>query len=166
MDETYTPLPTADSEQFYLTLLAKNSPTPTQGGGLFSPGTVTPPSESPGSFSDGDPLAAFQMPAGPAEPSMPDLDDRAAWQRHVMQKNYELSNSTDPDIVAKALDRIAKTSVVGLYEERVQVNVDSMTREQVQERLQQLADRILGRTIGGHSTSAKAPESLVVDQNT
>jgi hypothetical protein len=80
---------------------------------------------------------------------MPDLDDKKGWTQHVMRKNYDLSNSADPDIAAKALDRLAKTSVVGLYEDRVQVNVTQLPPEELQRKIESLVNRINERVVSG-----------------
>ncbi len=76
---------------------------------------------------------------------MPDLEDKAAWQHFVMQKNYELANDPDPDTRSKALERLAKSSIVGLYENKVQINVSTLAPEALQDKLTNLVDRINAR---------------------
>ena len=76
---------------------------------------------------------------------MPDLDDKAAWQRFVMQKNYELSLDPDVDVRSKALERLAKTSIVGLYETKVVVNISTLPTEALQGKLESLVERINAR---------------------
>ena len=78
---------------------------------------------------------------------MPDLDDKAAWQRFVMQKNYELSldPDVDVDVRSKALERLAKTSIVGLYETKVVVNISALPTEALQGKLESLVERINAR---------------------
>ena len=76
---------------------------------------------------------------------MPDLDDKAAWQRFVMQKNYELSLDPDVEVRSKALERLAKTSIVGLYETKVVVNISTLPTEALQGKLESLVERINAR---------------------
>ncbi len=77
--------------------------------------------------------------------NMPDLDDKAAWQRFVMQKNYELSLDPDVEVRSKALERLAKTSIVGLYETKVVVNISTLPTEALQGKLESLVERINAR---------------------
>ena len=78
---------------------------------------------------------------------MPDLDDKAAWQFFVMSKNYELANDPDPDTRSKALERLAKSSIVGLYEQKVQINVSTLAPEALQDKLSALVNRINERAL-------------------
>jgi hypothetical protein len=78
---------------------------------------------------------------------MPDLDDKAAWQHFVMQKNYELANDEDVEVRSKALERLAKSSVVGLYEQKVQINVSTLAPEALQDKLEMLVNRINERAL-------------------
>jgi hypothetical protein len=79
---------------------------------------------------------------------MPDLDDQRKWKMYVLAKNYELTKSKDPDVRGKALERLAKTSVVGLYETRVQVSVSSLPTDELQAKLEKLVNRINEKVIG------------------
>ena len=81
------------------------------------------------------------------ESEMPDIDDQRRWQLFVMAKNFELAKSLDPDVRAKALERLAKTSVVGLYEQKVQVNVTQLPPEELQKKIDLLVNRINERTL-------------------
>jgi hypothetical protein len=78
---------------------------------------------------------------------MPDLDDKTAWQRFVMQKNYELSLDPDVEVRSKALERLAKTSIVGLYETKVVVNVAALPAADLQNKLESIINRINERTL-------------------
>ena len=78
---------------------------------------------------------------------MPDLDDKAAWQRLVMLKNYELAHHPDADDQSKALDRLAKTGPVALYEARIAVSMSTLSPEEIQGRLNQLVQKILNRPV-------------------
>ena len=78
---------------------------------------------------------------------MPDLDDKASWQHFVMKKNYELSLDPDVEVRSKALERLAKTSIVGLYEQKVQINVSALPANELQDKLEMLVDRINKRAL-------------------
>ena len=78
---------------------------------------------------------------------MPDLDDKAAWQFFVMQKNYELANDEDVEVRSKALERLAKSSIVGLYEQKVQINVSTLAPEALQDKLSALVNKINERVL-------------------
>lgn len=78
---------------------------------------------------------------------MPDLDDQRKWKMYVLAKNYELTKSKDPDVRGKALERLAKTSVVGLYETRVSVNINSLPTDELQAKLEKLVNRINEKVI-------------------
>lgn len=78
---------------------------------------------------------------------MPDLDDKTAWQHFVMSKNYELANDPDPDTRGKALERLAKSSIVGLYETKISVNVSLLPPEALQDKLESLINRINERQL-------------------
>ena len=77
---------------------------------------------------------------------MPDLEDQRGWQNLVMTKNYELAMSTDPAISGKALERLAKCSPVGLLEDKVTVNINQLSQEELAHKLDTLVNRILART--------------------
>ena len=78
---------------------------------------------------------------------MPDLDDKAAWQHFVMAENYELANDPDVDVRSKALERLAKSSVVGLYESKIQINVATLPANELQGKLEMLVNRINERAL-------------------
>jgi len=80
---------------------------------------------------------------------MPDIDDQRRWQIYVMAKNYELSKSKDPDVRAKALERLAKTTLVGLYETKVSVNINTLPAEELQSKLEKLVNRINEKVLPG-----------------
>lgn len=78
---------------------------------------------------------------------MPDLDNKTEWQRFVMAKNYELANDPDVDVRSKALERLAKSSIVGLYETKISVNVSLLPPEALQDKLESLVNRINERAL-------------------
>ena len=80
--------------------------------------------------------------------AMPDLDNKTHWQTHVMEQNFILSIDPDPDIRAKALERLAKTSIVGLYETKVQVSINLLPPEELQLKVESLVNRINERVVG------------------
>lgn len=81
------------------------------------------------------------------EPSygVPDLDDRRAWQKHTMTMLYKHSFDPDPKISLQALDKIAKTSVAGLSEERVVMDVRSKSMDELKSLLFDKVHSILAR---------------------
>jgi hypothetical protein len=64
---------------------------------------------------------AFQMPAS-----------KEAWQNFCMYKYFELANDADPKISKPALDSLAKTSIVGLHEERQEININTKSTIELQ----------------------------------
>lgn len=77
--------------------------------------------------------------------TIPDLDNKTEWQTFVMAKNYELANDPDPDTRGKALERLAKSCIVGLYETKISVNVSLLPPEALQDKLESLVNRINSR---------------------
>jgi hypothetical protein len=78
---------------------------------------------------------------------MPGMDEQERWQQYVVASNFVLANHHDPEIKAKALERLAKTSTVGLYESKITVNVNTLPKEEIQRRLETLVNRINARVI-------------------
>lgn len=76
---------------------------------------------------------------------VPDLDDRRAWQKHTMTMLYKHSFDPDPKISLQALDKIAKTSVAGLSEERVVMDVRSKSMDELKSLLFDKVHSILAR---------------------
>lgn len=64
-----------------------------------------------------------------------------------MAKNCELANDPDLDTRSMALERLAKSSVVGLYETKISVNVSTLAPEAVRVELSNLVDRINQRAL-------------------
>jgi hypothetical protein len=62
-----------------------------------------------------------------------------------MQKNYELSLDPDVEVRSKALERLAKTSIVGLFEQKIQVSINTLPTEELQGKLESLVERINAR---------------------
>lgn len=57
---------------------------------------------------------------------------KEAWQNFCMYKYFELANDPDPKISKPALDSLAKTSVVGLHEERQEININTKSTIELQ----------------------------------
>ena len=96
-------------------------------------------------------LNAQALPAQPpsqalfsATPTMPDLSDKRAWQRHTMARLYDLSLAEDAKISLSALEKIAKTSVADLMSPTVQINYQAKTTEELETTLLEKINRILG----------------------
>jgi hypothetical protein len=49
-----------------------------------------------------------------------------------MYKYFELANDADPKISKPALDSLAKTSIVGLHEERQEININTKSTIELQ----------------------------------
>ena len=49
---------------------------------------------------------------------------KEAWQNYVMQQYYMQSLDPDPKVSKAALDSLAKTSIVGLHEERKEITLE------------------------------------------
>lgn len=76
---------------------------------------------------------------------VPDLDDRRAWQQHTMTMLYKHSFDPDPKVSLQALDKIAKTSIAGLTEERVVMDVRSKSMDELKTLLFDKVQSILAR---------------------
>lgn len=76
---------------------------------------------------------------------MPDLDDRRGWQKHTMSMLYRHSFDPDPKISLQALDKISKTSVAGLAEERVVMDVRNKSVDELKSLLFDKVHTILAR---------------------
>lgn len=83
--------------------------------------------------------------ATPFSSGAPNLEDRKAWQQHTMTLLYKHSFDPDPKISLQALDKIAKTSVAGLTEDRVTVNLNSKSMDEVKHLLFDKVATILSR---------------------
>lgn len=76
-------------------------------------------------------------------PTMPDLADKRAWQRHTMARLYDLSLAEDAKISLSALEKIAKTSVADLMSPTVQINYQAKTTEELQQELVRRVEKII-----------------------
>jgi hypothetical protein len=64
----------------------------------------------------------------------------------VLDKYFQLSQDLDPKIAKGALDSLAKTSVVGLWQEEQTLNINLRKTEELEGALLQKIQKILGKT--------------------
>lgn len=80
---------------------------------------------------------------------------KEAWQNYVMQQYYLQSLDPDPKISKAALDSLAKTSIVGLHEERREVSLEIKTNVELQSEaltlLRSIANRGAAKVIEGEA---------------
>jgi len=57
---------------------------------------------------------------------------KEAWQNYVMQQYYLQSLDPDPKVSKPALDSLARTSLVGLHEERKEISLEIKTNVELQ----------------------------------
>ena len=80
------------------------------------------------------------------------------WQNYVMQQYYLQSLDPDPKISKAALDSLAKTSIVGLHEERKEITLELKSTIDLQSEaltlLRSLAQRNNEKVIEGESSYA------------
>lgn len=68
------------------------------------------------------------------------------WQNFVMKKYFEQANDIDPKVSKPALDALAKTSMVGLHEERKDINLEIKTTVELQAELLQTIQKLTSKT--------------------
>lgn len=68
------------------------------------------------------------------------------WQNFVMQKYFEQANDIDPKVSKPALDALAKTSMVGLHEERKEINLEIKSSIELQSELLQTIQKLTSKT--------------------
>lgn len=87
------------------------------------------------------PAIAQQAPSAPALRALgkqlekyagPMPASKEQWQNYVMQQYYVQSLDPDPKISKPALDSLAKTSLVGLHEERKEISLEIKTNVELQ----------------------------------
>lgn len=108
------------------------------------------------------------LSAVPTTAPKPMLDDKLGWQNHVMDKLYEFSINPDPKVALPALDKLAKTSVVGLTEEKPQVVLSLKSTSELQDEAMALIRRIVEReekVINGPEKAAERPEIPLVTKS-
>ena len=90
---------------------------------------------------------ALEKYAGPMPAS------KESWQNYVMQQYYLQSLDPDPKISKPALDALAKTSIVGLHEERKEISLEIKTNVELQAEaltlLRSIANRQAEKVING-----------------
>ena len=76
----------------------------------------------------------FDMPA-----------NKRLMQNFVLTKYFQQANDPDPKIAKAALDSLAKTNVVGLMDQKIEVNVAQRTSEDLEGELTKMLMKFLGR---------------------
>lgn len=71
---------------------------------------------------------------------------REGWQNFVMSKYFELANDIDPKVSKPALDSLARTTAVGLHEERVEVSLEVKSNVDLQVETLDLLRRLAARS--------------------
>lgn len=71
--------------------------------------------------------------------------DKTGWQNYIMSRYFELSQDLDPRVSKPALDSLAKTSVVGLMETKVEVSVTTKSETEITSEALMLLRKIAGR---------------------
>lgn len=72
------------------------------------------------------------------------------WQNFVLTKLFEQANDLDPKISKPALDTLAKTSAVGLMDQKVDVSITHKSSEELESALKKALERYTGmKTIEG-----------------
>ena len=66
-------------------------------------------------------------------------------QNFVLTKYFQQANDPDPKIAKAALDSLAKTNVVGLMDQKIEVNVAQRTSEDLEGELTKMLMKFLGR---------------------
>lgn len=85
--------------------------------------------------------------AQPYDFTMPVTQEQ--WQNFILFKYHQLANDPDPKVAKPALDSLAKTNVVGLTNERVEVNINSKSTEELEKTLREALEKYMGKTIEG-----------------
>lgn len=73
------------------------------------------------------------------------VDPTTKMRNYVMFKFFELAESEDDKTSMRALENLARTSDIGLFSERVEVNINQKSTEDLEKDLTQLVSSILGR---------------------
>lgn len=83
---------------------------------------------------------------------------KEAWQNYVMQQYYMQSLDPDPKVSKAALDSLARTSIVGLHEERKEISLEIKSTIDLQAEaltlLRSIAQRNNEKVIEGESSYA------------
>jgi hypothetical protein len=74
-------------------------------------------------------------------------DPVAKMRNYVMYKFFELAEDQDPKVSMRALENLAKTADIGLFAERVEINIHQKTTVDLESELSTLLKNIASRTI-------------------
>jgi len=67
------------------------------------------------------------------------------WQSYIMYKYFELTLDPDPKISKPALDALAKTNIVGLSNEKLEVNISAVSSEELEQTLHKKLSQIIDK---------------------
>ena len=67
------------------------------------------------------------------------------WQNFVMKQYFVMAGDIDPKISKPALDALAKTNIVGLHEEKVEVSISTRSTIEIESDLLSLVQRLAGK---------------------
>ena len=73
------------------------------------------------------------------------VDRKTAMRNYVMFKLFELAESEDEKTSMRALENLAKTNEIGLFDSRIEVNVNNKSIIELESDLQTLVSSILKR---------------------
>lgn len=91
------------------------------------------------------------------------LDDPISKMRnYVMFKFFELAESDDPKTSMRALENLAKTADIGLFSERVEININQKTTVDLEKDLSRLIQTALQRELPPVIDASKAEDAKFV----
>ena len=67
------------------------------------------------------------------------------WQNYLMKQYFVMSQDPDPKVSKPALDALAKTNIVGLHEEKVEVNISTRSTIEIESDLLSLVQRLANK---------------------
>jgi len=73
-------------------------------------------------------------------------DPVAKMRNYVMYKFFELAEDADPKVSMRALENLAKTADIGLFAERVEINIHQKTTVDLESELSLLLKNIASRS--------------------
>lgn len=73
------------------------------------------------------------------------VDPATKMRNYVMYKFFELAESPDEKTSMRALENLAKTTDIGLFADRVEININQKSTQEIESDLHKLVAGILGR---------------------
>lgn len=86
------------------------------------------------------------------------LDPKAKMRNYVMFKFFELAEDPDPKVSMRALENLGKTSEIGLFNDKIEVNINQRPTEELEGELSRLVGSILSRKGKGRTVEAEFRE--------